>query len=103
MEMKLGSLISGESKILSGRDTGEVARKRFKLDELDIKDEKVVVNIPKRVWSINSSFFLGCFGKSVRTLGEEKFREKYIFDCDEVLRANVDDGISRAINNSSPI
>ncbi len=103
MELQLGREISGEVKILSGRTKGEKVRSKYNLDVADTNDEKVNVIIPPRIWSINTSFFLGCFGKSVRFLGEKKFREKYIFDCDNELHTNIEDGISRALNNGSAI
>ena len=26
-------------------------------------------------------------------MGEEKFREKYVFECDEVIKLNIENGI----------
>lgn len=90
-------------KVLSGRDKGQEMRKNLNLDKVDFSDELVDVFIPDIVYSINSSFFLGFFGPSVRFLTEEKFRGKYIFHCDAVLMKNVDDGIARALKESDAL
>jgi hypothetical protein len=49
---------------------------------------------------MNTSFFLGLFGGSVRALGKEKFIEKYHFDCDPVHFDTIADGIERALKES---
>lgn len=104
MNIDLGNFIQANVKVLSGRDKGELARKQLKLDELDAQEiDKIEVKIPTKVWSMNSSFFLGCFGPSVRKLGESLFRNKYVFQCDEVILKNVEDGISRALKVADPL
>ena len=104
MEIDFSKLIKGNIKIFSGRDKGENARKNFNLDKLDLKEDEIVnVFIPEEIWSINSSFFLGCFGPSVRKLGEDGFREKYVFNCGSIILKNIEDGISRALKTSNPL
>jgi hypothetical protein len=89
-------------KVLSGRPNGAAYREKLNLDNEDKSTDIVSVIIPDLFFSVNSSFFLGCFGKSVRFLGENKFRQKYIFECDEVIREKcIEDGISRALNDST--
>ena len=91
-------------KVLAGRIEGAEYRKELHLDKIDKEIEstevKIEINIPQYFLSITSSFFLGCFGKSIRNLGESKFRERYIFTCDDALRTGIEDGISRALNDS---
>ena len=99
----LGDHLPSNKRILSGRDVGEKARDRYKLSEFDDLDGVVTIVIPKKIWTLSASFFLGCFGNSVRKLGEEKFRQKYIFDCDELFRPNIDDGIYRALNTTGDL
>ena len=99
----LGDHLPSNKRILSGRDTGEAARKRYKLDVLDADDETIIVKIPDKIWTLSASFFLGCFGNSVRKLGEDNFRKKYIFDCDELFIPNIDDGIYRALHTSGEL
>ncbi|HZK56574.1 MAG TPA: hypothetical protein VFC84_20650 [Desulfosporosinus sp.] len=88
-------------KVLSGRDNGQALRKKLNLDEKDKTGEIVSVVIPDDLYSINSSYFLGLFGASIRALGESRFRERYIFKCDEIIQKNVEDGISRALKESN--
>jgi len=63
---------------LSGRETGKKLRSEFCLDEKDSDLEKHEIELPE-VGSIHSSFFLGLIHKSIKDLGEEKFRDKYTF------------------------
>ena len=65
--------------ILAGRDRGEYARRAEALDRVDTGGTLVVVQIPRDVYSVNSSFTLGMFDKSVQTLGAEGFRKQYTF------------------------
>ena len=102
-QVVLGDHLSRNKRILSGRDVGEMARQRYHLDELDASDEAVKVVIPDKIWTVGASYFLGCFGDSVRKLGEDKFRAKYIFECNELLSPNIEDGIYRALHTSSEI
>jgi len=64
-----------------------------------------VVNLfPSQIESLNISFFLSFFGKSVRTLGKEKFLEKYQFECSDEVKATFISFVDTALkNNSSPI
>jgi hypothetical protein len=89
------------SEILSGRDCGEESRRRFRLDEIDAAaDAKAIVTIPDDVISMNTSFFLGLFGPSVRRLRSE-FLNKYQFECDDVHMATVREGIVRALKEQT--
>lgn len=88
------SVINGKQyKVLSGVELGGIAREFFKLDEEDNNNEIVTIKIPDEVYSVNSSFFSGVFQKSIKKMGEEKFREKYVFECDEVIKLNIENGI----------
>jgi hypothetical protein len=98
--MNLDDLVQSGVRVLSGRDEGYLTRKTFDLDYYDTVDDVVFVNIPEYIWSVNSSFFLACFGDSIRKLGEEAFRKKYRFKCEAVIARCVEDGISRALKTS---
>lgn len=80
-------------KVLSGVELGKAARKCFNLDLLDSQKNLVEFYVPDDVYSVNSSFFSGMFQKSIKTLGEKTFRELYSFDCDEIIRLNIENGI----------
>lgn len=87
-------------KVLSGKDLGEKARTYFNLDLLDSQSNIVTFIVPDDVFSINSSFFSAMFQKSIKTLGIAKFREQYIFECDEIIRKNIENGIFNIIGTS---
>lgn len=86
-----------DSKVFSGRDKGENARKLLRLNERDIDDKKYLIAVPD-VYSINVSFFLGCFGESVRKLKYNGFKDKYLFKTqNKIIDMNIEDGILRAL------
>ena len=93
------SVINGQKfKVLSGVELGEKARKEFNVDLLDSQQNKVVFFVPDDVYSVNSSFFSGLFQKSIKTLNEKRFREQYTFECDEIIRLNIENGIFNIVN-----
>lgn len=94
----LNDYINGK-KVLSGREKGIKIREKLKLDEEDQKIESIQILIPQEIYSFNSSYFLGLFGKSVRKFGKEKFLEKYVFVCSNIIMMNINDGIDDALNN----
>lgn len=83
-------------KILMGRDIGERFRKEIKLDELDLTDERVSFLVSLETFSLNNSFFIGCFLNSIRTLGKYQFEYKYRFLYeDNYIQAMISGGIER--------
>ncbi len=94
---------SKDAKVFAGRERGKHWREQFRLDELDQKDDVVQVVIPEDIIAINISFFLSMFGKSVRTLGKERFRAHYQFKCDPDLLPLIDLGIEQAVKTSSAL
>jgi len=104
IEINLGRFLSPNSKILSGRNEGFDARKQLKINDFDTNDLEYVIKIPQDTWSINSSFFLGLFGKSIRDIGESKFRKKYLFaNWNESLLDDIEDGIVEAQKNKTAL
>jgi len=89
--------------VLSGRPKGEALRRDLNLDKLDGDSDSVEVIVPKEVVSLNSSFFSGLFEKSIRAMGAEKFRAKYLFNCRTEIRDDVSAGIEEALNTSDPL
>lgn len=88
-----------------GRPNGEAARKKLKLDSLDNdSSQSFIVDIPKETFNINSSFFLGLFGKSIRNLGSKKsFLEKYKFETHGREYSVIDKSIERALRERKGI
>lgn len=93
--------IDQKIRIISGRDKGEKLRKKFDISTLDKKDEIIEIIIPSKFYSFNSSYFLGCFGPSVRKFGKENFKTRFIFKCDDIIMKNINDGIEEALKTSN--
>lgn len=93
MRIDLSYIEGNRYKVLSGADFGERVRKIFRLDEMDKNGDVITIYVPEYVYSLNSSFFSGLFQKSITTLGEKKFREKYQFECSDIIKENIEDGI----------
>jgi hypothetical protein len=92
---------SPQSRVFSGRDRGIAARRIFNLDKYDGTQDIVVVSIPRDTYSMNMSFFLGMFGKSVRRLGRSRFYEKYRFEGDAIHMPSIREAVERALKGSS--
>lgn len=87
------------SKILRGKNFGTQIRNKLKLDEIDKTEEQVIIIIPSDIWSLNSSYFIGMFEKSILLLGEEKFRKKYLFQySNNYILENIEQGIEDTLN-----
>lgn len=91
------NLAVGKKKVFAGRKVGEDFRERLDLDEEDLKPGYVEVTFPVDLISINTSFFLGLFGKSVQKLGGEQFRKKYFF---KEITAHIDKSITEGIDRA---
>ena len=96
--INLKDYISGK-KVLSGRDKGQDLRNVLKIEKLEREHEIINIIIPYEVFALNSSYFLGWLGKSVRDLGKEEFEKKYKFECNDIIKLNIADGINDALNN----
>lgn len=103
MEITLGKHRRANSRVFSGRNEGYDLRKKLKLSELEKQYSYIKITVPEDTLSLNTSFFLGLFGESVRELGEEKFREVYNFDCPSIVKLQINDGIGRALKISNPL
>ena len=92
-----------ESRVFSGRDRAGLIRKEIDFDKLLTNCESIQISIPDDIYSINTSFFLGLFGSTVRRLGEEKFRKRFKFICSETIKNDLEEGIDRALKEKSVI
>ena len=68
-------------KILSGTYAGYKTRQKIGLDKKDKDEFDYKFILPDSLMAFTASYFLGCFQESVKTLGVEKFKEKYSFEC----------------------
>ena len=91
----------------TGRPDGERARAQLKIDEReDEPDVEFHVDIPISTYNINSSYFLGLFGNSIRKAGtRDKFLDKFQFETHGKEHKVIDRGIQRALlsGNGLPI
>ncbi len=91
------------SRVFSGREEGKSSRSFHDLDNKDKDDNNYKIVFPNNVLALNTSFFLGMFGNSVRYLGKERFLEKYQFDTKSAIIRSVENGIIRAMKSSDPL
>lgn len=77
--VKKGNL---KSKVFTGRDRGEIVRKRSNIDELEEKYDKIKIVIPKDIRSINPSFFEEMLKNVVKKLGRKGFLDKFTFQSE---------------------
>jgi hypothetical protein len=101
--LDLATYHSPETKLISGRKKGESARKHWNLDALDKAPGIVEVKVPEKVITLNSSFFLGMFTQSVRALGPDQFKKKYVFTGHAAIESDVNSGILQALKTSPPL
>ena len=59
------------------KSNGESARRKFNLDSKDNDNERHNIIVPKHTATMTESFFRGLFIESLKTLGAEKFKNKY--------------------------
>ena len=95
MCVDLGLLSNGKVLVLAGPERGLAAREQYKLDVLDLSDEKIEVIAPDDLEAISPSFVQGFLAKSFQRLGEEGLFQKYQFKLNELLVDDVRDGIER--------
>lgn len=88
--------------VLAGYERAEKIRATLDLAKLDREGGTARVLVPDSIFSVNSSFFLGLFGDSVRTLGESEFRRRYVFVGENAERVQ-EDGIRFAVLTESPL
>ena len=90
--------------IYTGRKNGTKARQKCNLDKVDNEKMTVKVSIPSSTFSVNSSFFLGFFGDSIRKAGsKDSFLKKFNFKNDDHLKGKIDDWINRALFEKRPL
>lgn len=97
----LATFCPKDIKLLAGRDNGIDMRKKLKLEENenDIEVESITIDVPKYIKTITSSYILGLVGIYIEKYGESEFRKKYIFNCNEVTRNNIEIAIQYVITN----
>ncbi len=101
--LDLGQYRSAGSRVFAGRDRGEYVRRAEKLDLLDSDSNEVIdVKVPLDTFSVNSSFFLGLFGDTIRQLGANEFRRRFNF-VGRPISLIYEAGIREALTTASPL
>lgn len=98
----LAAFRSAGVRVFAGRDRGREVRRAADLESLDSTSAGVRVLVPLDTISVNSSFFLGLFGPSIRKLGADGFCEHYRFEGREIRRT-IEACVEEALNPSSPL
>jgi hypothetical protein len=91
---------TGKGKVhnLTGKDRGLHGRVFFEVDALDQTSESVQVIVPDHLDNISTSYFLGLFSKSIKSLGEDAFRSKYIFHSPKTaISRQIEHGIKLSL------
>lgn len=99
-KLNLEVFLQKGSKVLSGREYGEEKRKVSRIDSIEKENDTIIITVPSYIYSINTSFFLGFFGPSVKMYGKEGFFNKYEFHCSKFTRSKLDLDADRALKES---
>jgi hypothetical protein len=97
----LNEFKSPESRVYSGQDRGQTVRRKLNIRKIEEEYETIEIKIPTNTISVNTSFFLGFLGESVRQLGARNFKIKYVFVCSDIIMNDIEIGIERALKISS--
>ena len=88
--------------VFTGRQRGQDARVRLRLDDIAAEDHVDVI-IPDGTYAITSSYFLGMFGPSIRSLGLENFQRVFTFAAPDFIKEKVTDWCLRAFRDRSDL
>lgn len=93
------------SKVFTGRDRGEIVRRKSRIDELEQTYDTVKIIIPDNIYSINPSFFEEFLVNVVKKLGKQKFLEKFKFESegDYEYEAPLNQAIDRILKTQTAI
>lgn len=94
-----------DGPVYTGRPRGEYIRAKIDLNKIDSNPlTNVKVIVPDNTFSLNSSFFLGLFGPSVRASGSrDKFLNKFQFINPAHITEYIESGIERALQERSSL
>lgn len=94
-----------KAKVFTGRDRGKDVREKSKIDQIEAVNEKVVIEIPADIYSINPSFFEELFFNVVTKLKKDGFLSKFsIHSCGEYdFQDELMEAIDRILNDTTAI
>lgn len=104
--VKLDKIVDRREKVLIGRDNGMNGLEKLKkagvdFQALEAKCDRIIIDVPDTVVSINGSYFLGMFETSVERLGKEGFKSKYAFNASDHIKNKISNHIDAASLNAS--
>ena len=90
----LEKYIHQRESALVGRPNGEMLLKKLKQEhlifkELENKYEKIIIKIPRRIVTINKSYFLGFMETRIQELGKNEFLKKYFFIASDHIKEKI--------------
>lgn len=94
MEINLNTFRTAGAGIFAGRSRGVAVRQKVGEETID-RAEKLELLVPDDVFSINSSFILGLFGKTIRLHKKEGFLKRF-----SINTPDFDDSINDAIREA---
>lgn len=105
-KLDLSKYINKNYTALVGRESGESIYEKIKNDKKELsviegKYSEIIILIPKRIITINKSFFLGFFETRVQELGKEAFIEKYNFETSDHIKKKIAKYIDTALLSAS--
>jgi tRNA threonylcarbamoyladenosine modification (KEOPS) complex Pcc1 subunit len=94
-----------KSKVFTGRDRGEMVRKDSKIDELESQNDKIIIEIPADIYSINPSFFEELFLNVVTKLKKEAFLNKFSLEVkgEYNFQNELMEAVDRILNDATAI
>lgn len=96
---QLGSV---KSRVFTGRDRGKEVRDKSNLDQVFSDNDKVLIIIPKDVYSITPSFLEELFFNIVKKYGKETFLNKIQWiDNGYDISSQLDEAIERILQNKT--
>lgn len=105
MQIELNELTGGgRVRSLSGQERGVAARAKFKLDQLDQRNEPVTVSA-RDLDAVTASFLQGMFSKSIILAKDrDAFLRRFQFDAPAEILRQVDRAIvNTLVDRSRPL
>lgn len=94
-----------KAKVFTGRDRGQEVRDRSRIDELEASNDRIIIEVPNDIYSINPSFFEELFFNVVRKLRKDAFLEKFTIESkgDYDFQSELLEAIDRILNDATAI
>lgn len=89
-------------QVFYGYEEGRELRKVLNLDECDTNNKLYKIIIPKTIYYVSSTFFIGLFENSIKYFSNRKdFLNHYMFDMQHIHIITLDRVITRVLDNIS--